>query len=394
MFSRRKKRIYLDEAASAVPSKKAQRVYAQHAALLGNPSSLHTEGVQAKTVLTDARVRLARLAQVRPHNVVFTSGATEANTLAIQGYIDARIDEGAQPIDMHVLYHAGSHASVVENVLALKNRGVQVEELTLQEGLPDIQKIEAHIRPETVLIVLELVSGETGTIFDTRDVRRAIDHAVKKTDRHIHLHVDASQAPRVHSIGLSHVGADSLSLDAQKVGGVRGIGALLLSHTARISSIMHGGPQENGLRPGTENPALASAFVTSLEECEKNRAQFLEKASRLRAKFLSQLSSIERMEVHESKEHAPHIVNVSFLGRDTDYLLFLLDAQGIAVSTKSACESAQEGSRMVLLMTGDPDRARSTLRISWGPETAITDLVTCANAIQENVRFLDKTAIY
>jgi cysteine desulfurase len=175
---------------------------------------------------------------------------------------------------------------------------------------------------------------------------------------------------------------------------VRGIGALLLSHTARISSIMHGGPQENGLRPGTENPALASAFVIALEECEEQRAQFIQKGSELRTAFLSSLSFIESMELQESKEQAPHIVNISFVGRDTDYLLFLLDAQGIAVSTKSACESAQEGSRMVLLMTGDPGRARSTLRISWGPDTTLKDLVTCANSIQENVRFLDKTAIY
>ena len=394
MFSRRQNRIYLDEAASAPASKAALKAYATHLALVGNPSSLHAEGVRAKEVLTDARVRLARLTQVRAHGVIFTSGATEANTLAIQGYIDAQIQAGKNYSDLHVLYHAGAHASVVENVQALTKRGVLVEELALLNGVPDIQKIHTQIRPETVLVVLELVSGETGTIFDTRDVRRALDHAVKHTSRHIHLHVDASQAPRVRSVALSHVGADSLSLDAQKVGGVRGIGALLLTHTARVMPIMHGGPQENGLRPGTENPALASAFITALEECEQQREKFLEKASVLRTEFLSLLSSIERMEVQESKEQAAHIVNTSFVGGDTDYLLFLLDAQGIAVSTKSACESAQEGSRMVLLMTNDPARARSTLRISWGPQTTKKELASCAKAIQQNVRFLDKTAIY
>lgn len=394
MFSRRRNRIYLDEAASAPASKAARTVYASHLSLVGNPSSLHAEGVGAKAVLTDARVRLARLAQVRPHNVVFTSGATEANTLAIQGFIDAQIKKGKTPADLHVLYHAGAHASVVENVLALTKHGVLIEELALKNGVPDIQKMKTQLRPETVLVVLELVSGETGTIFDTRDVRRALDQAVKNTANHIHLHVDASQAPRVCSVALSHVGADSLSLDAQKVGGVRGIGALLLSHTAHIEPIMHGGPQENGLRPGTENPALASAFIMALEECEEHREGFREKASALRREFLSSLSSIERMEVQESKEQAPHIVNISFVGRDTDYLLFLLDTEGIAVSTKSACESAQEGSRMVLLMTNDPSRSRPTLRISWGPHITKKELAICAKAIQRNVRFLDKTAIY
>lgn len=394
MFSRRQKRIYLDEAASAPASQAALKAYAKQLPHVGNPSSLHAEGVRAKEVLTDARVRVARLAQVRPHGVVFTSGATEANTLAIQGYIDAQIAEGKHPTDLHVLYHAGSHASVAENVLALKARGVHVEEMALIHGLPDITQIQSQIRTETVLVALELVSGETGAIFDTRDVRRALDNAVKNTKRHIHLHVDASQAPRVQSFALSHVGADSLSLDAQKVGGIRGIGALLLSHTARIMPLMHGGPQENGLRPGTENPALASAFATALEECDTNRAAFLKKATAMRTEFLSLLTSIERMEVQASKEQAPHIVNVSFVGRDTDYLLFLLDAEGIAVSTKSACESAEEGSRMVRLMTGDDARARSTLRISWGPHTTHKDLKRCADAIQTQVRFLDKTAIY
>jgi cysteine desulfurase len=394
MFSRRKKRIYLDVAASAPPSSAALKAYARTLALTGNPSSLHREGVEAKQVLTDSRVRLARLAQVRPHNVVFTSGATEANTLAICGHIQAQIKAGKNPNELHVLYHAGAHASVIESVLSLTSLGVVVEPVALVEGLPDVTLLQKQLRPETVLVALELVSGETGTIFDTRDVRRTLDHAVIGSERHIHLHVDASQAPRVHSFVLSQLGADSLSLDAQKVGGVRGIGALLLARDTHISRVLHGGPQENGLRPGTENPALAHAFVTALTECEKKRAAFVEKASKMRQAFLTALASIADMEINASVEHAPNIVNISLLRRDTDYLLFLLDAQGIAVSTKSACESANEGSRMVSLMTGDPARASSTLRISWGPEITLTELTTCAHAIQDNVRFLDRTAIY
>ncbi len=394
MFSLHKKRIYLDVAAAAPAASHALRVYAKHLFLVGNPSSLHQDGVEAQRVLEDARVHLARLGQVRSHNVVFTSGATEANTLAIRGHIDFLIREGKNAAEMHVLYHAGAHASIVESVLSLTSLGVQVEPLALVEGLPDVEAIGAQIRPDTVLVTLELVSGETGAIFDTRDVRRAIDRRIKGTMQKVHLHVDATQAPRVQSFALSHIGADSVSLDAQKVGGVRGIGALLLSHTAHIAPQLYGGPQEQGLRPGTENPALAQAFVTALLDSEKERDAFTTKSKELRGEFVQRLAAIEHVTVHESKEQASHIVTMSFVGRDTDYLLFLLDAEGISVSTKSACESGEEGSRMVLLMTGDKAQAGSTLRISWGPDVSKKDLQTCADAIQHNVRFLDKTAIY
>lgn len=394
MFRSFKKRIYLDVAASSPTTSRAMKEYQKVLRLSGNPSSLHREGAMAKKALEDARVRLARLAQVRAHNVVFTSGATEANTLAIMGYINKKIAEGDTPSNMHVLYHPGSHSSIVENMQALKDRGVDVEPLALIEGIPDVPIVQKQIKSTTVLVVLELVSGETGTVFDTRDMRRLLDKETTPSKKHIRLHVDASQAPRTHSFALSQCGADSLALDAQKVGGVRGIGALLFAGEPDLLPIMHGGPQERGLRPGTENPALACAFVIALEECARHRDTFTSSALRNRKKVLLALGSITDIIVNESKEQASHILNISLLGRDTDYLLFLLDAKGFAVSTKSACESANEGSRMVQLMSGDEKRARSTLRISWGSETPQKDLVALSHTLIEAVGFLDKNAIY
>lgn len=382
------RRIYLDYAASVPVSRAALRAFTEGVKLGGNPSSSHTEGRQAKDLLEDARLRIARLAGTKADAVIFTSGATEANALGIEGHIRALIEKGGNPKGMHVLYLPSAHASVIGAVQAVAALGVSVEPI-----VRDVTQREAQIRKETVLVILDLVCGETGNLYPVRTVRRTLDR-VRPNGPRITLMVDASQAPRVESFELQHLGADLVSLDAQKVGGVRGIGALIAPQHIPLQALMYGGGQERGLRPGTESPALASAFATALEACEQKREAFVASATEVRLMLLSSLSGIANMEVNEGKGQVPHILNLSFIGRDTDYLLALLDEAGFAVSTKSACESDEEGSRAVRFMTGENARAASTLRISWGPETREKDLKRFASALTTAVRFLDENAIY
>ena len=286
-----------------------------------------------------------------------------------------------------MLYLPSAHASVIGAVQAVEKLGVMIEPI-----VPDVTKREAQIRAETVLVILDLVCGETGNLYPVRNVRRTLDR-LRPNGPRITLMVDASQAPRVESIELQHLGADLVSLDAQKVGGVRGIGVLIAPRHLPLTALMQGGGQERGLRPGTESPALASAFASALEECAQKRDAFIASATQLRATLLSSLTSISDMEVNEGKGQAPHILNLSFVGRDTDYLLALLDEAGFAVSTKSACEQDEEGSRAVLFMTGDEARAVATLRISWGPDTTEKEIKRFASALANAVRFIDENAI-
>lgn len=381
------RRTYLDHAAAAPVSADALRAFSKAVVASGNPSSSHAEGRRAKEILEDARLRIARLAGTKPEAVIFTSGATEANALGIEGHIRALIQKGGKPKDMHVLYLPSAHASVIGAIQTVAKLGVSVEPI-----VRDVTQREAQIRTETVLVILDLVCGETGTIYPVRNVRRTLDR-VRLNGPRITLMVDAAQAPRVESIELQHLGADLVSLDAQKVGGVRGIGALIAPSTVPLEPLIHGGGQERGLRPGTESPALATAFATALEACARSRDTFTAKAIRMRTELLASLSSIAHMEVNEGKTQAPHMLNLSLVGRDTDYLLALLDEAGFAVSTKSACESDEEGSRAVLFMTGDAERAASTLRISWGPDTTERDLRRCATALIAAVRFIDENTI-
>lgn len=394
MWRRKNKGLYLDFAASAPVSTSARRAFLEGLRLVGNPGALHEEAHRAKELLEQARTTIARLGQVKAGGVVFTSGATEANALAILGSVRARILAGTAPTDIHVLYHPGAHSSLVGSVELLNREGVATEALKLHDGVPALGEVQKQLRPTTFLVSLEAVSGETGTIFDTRALRRVLDAYEKEQGTHILLHVDASQAPRVLSFSLPHLGASLLSLDAQKVGGVRGIGALLIAGNVSLAPLMRGGAQEGGRRPGTENPALASAFAVALSEVQATREKFVREQAHMREALLHELSDIPHMYRNESKHQASHILNLSMMGRDTDYLVMLLNARGYYVSTKSACETDEPGSRMVLALTEDEARATSTLRISWGPDTTKRDLIGFARALVQAVRFLDEKAIY
>ncbi|MDB5265777.1 MAG: Cysteine desulfurase [Parcubacteria group bacterium] len=379
------KRTYLDWASAAPVSKTAQKAFERAMRADGNPSAPHAEGRAAKDILEAARTAIARMAEVKVDDVIFTSGATEANNLAIFGFIQAT--RAVDPSRMlHILYLPMAHASVIETVEMVGGYGVEIEAIRLVDGAIDLQALKKQIRPDTVLVAVDAICGETGTRFATRDVRRVLDEVRKG----IVLHVDASQLPLVESFELTRLGADLLTLDAQKVGGVRGIGALVRRHGVPLAPIMRGGGQEQGMRPGTELPAHAAAFAAALEEAKKNRDAFVQRAGEARTQLIKTISAaIPDVEINAGKQHAPHILNLSFPGRDTDYAVALLDKEGFAVSTKSACETDAEGSRVVLALTNDEARAASTLRISWGPSTYEKDMKSFASVLVRTIRFLD-----
>ncbi|MEK7515807.1 MAG: aminotransferase class V-fold PLP-dependent enzyme [Patescibacteria group bacterium] len=236
----RKRRTYLDYAAG----------------VSGNPSSPHEEGRIAKKMLEDARTDIARLLEVQSDDVIFTSGATEANALAILG-IAKRGD--------HMLYLPSAHASVVENMKLAEERGVEIDVLPIKDWRVDCGKLRELLRPNTKLVSMDAVCGETGVIWNTREVKQTVE-------ANILLHVDASQAPLTEKITRAHFGADILTLSGSKVGpthyrcGGRGIGALIAHRTIPIATLYKGGGQERGLRSGSESPELARMFAACLRQ--------------------------------------------------------------------------------------------------------------------------------
>ena len=378
------KRFYLDYASAAPVTPKAMQAFLKASALSGNPSSPHSFGREAKEILENARTIIAREVGVKSDAVLFTSGATESNGLAIRGHVRALLETGKNPADIHLLYLSSAHASTVEAMEALRHEGVLVEALALKDGALDLVAIRKQVRPETALVSVDMVCGETGTRFDTRGLKHAIGKAL--------LLVDASQAPLVESVERTRLGADMITLDASKIGGVRGLGVLISPITIPLSPIVEGGGQERGIRSGTQTPALASAFATALQEAKKHRVVFGERAAKWREDFLSALST-DVPHLVNGKDQVPHIINISLPGVDTEYLAALLDASGIAVSTRSACETESAVSRAVFALSGDEARARSTLRISFGRETPNDALTTLHRMLKRDLVFLETHSV-
>lgn len=386
------KNIYLDVAAAAPVTQSALRAFHRAINVHGNPSAPHTDGREAKAILEEARTSIAHMAGAKPEALIFTSGATEANAIAIRGHVRARMQAGAHPRDLHLLYQEGSHASVYETMQALKKEGIDTESVPLKEGDIDKDALQKLVRPETTLISVEGISSETGMRLDTRGIRHVLDTFKAQGTLHIALHVDASQLPLIESFERTRLACDTLTLDAQKVGGVRGIGCLVFAPNVLLAPLWEGGGQERGLRSGTESPALAIAFATALEEAQKEKEAFVKRAAGMRSWLVHEITSlISNTVVNEGKRNAPHIVNISFLGRDTDYLIALLDERGFSVATRSSCETdSVEGSRAVLALTQDTERACSTLRVSWGAKTTNSALRTFVQALVQAVSFLDQ----
>lgn len=380
------RRAYLDWASAAPVHPAAARAFESALSSFGNPSSPHAEGRHAKELLEESRTKIARLAGVKQRAVIFTSGATEANNLAIRGRIERLHSEGKAYEQMQVLYLPTMHASAVGSIEELVKLGVRTEKIELAGFGIDLVGLEKQLTPETALVCVDAVCGETGARFDTLKIRRMLD--AKRSEAA--LHVDASQLPLIEPIEHTRLGADLLVLDAQKVGGIRGIGALIIPNRRFISPIMQGGGQEEGLRPGTEPVALAAAFAAALEARAKGCEAFVSSAREARAALIAKLkSTIAPALINEGTRQAPHILNLSLPGFDTDYAVTLLDTDGFAVSTKSACETdSEDGSKTVLAYTGDEARAQATLRISWGPETALADLRRFAAHLPKILSFL------
>jgi len=371
------KRIYLDSASAAIPSPKAVAAFTRASKEYGNPSSPHEEGRKARALLEEARRVVGAEVGAKPEAILFTAGATEANGIAIRGHVKALLASGRKPSDIHLLYLPSAHASTVEAMEALKGEGIGVEPLALRDGGLDLKTIQSQLKPTTTLVVVEAVCGETGTRFDTRGLRQVIGPSVV-------MLVDASQAPLVESVERTRLAADFITLDAAKIGGVRGLGVLVAPLSIPLLPVIEGGGQERDIRSGTQTPALAASFAAAMTEAHMKRDAFRTRAQKMRDAFLSHLEGA----VVNGKNQAPHIINVSFPGVDTEYLAALLNEEGIAVATRSACETDSGMSRAVLALTGDEARARSTLRISLGMGTKEQELKTLHKALVRNLAFL------
>jgi cysteine desulfurase len=365
-------RIYLDHNAGAPLRPEARAAMLD--VLAGppaNPSSAHREGARARRVLEEARGAVARLVAGRPGEIVFTSGATEANNLALRGGMAA-----ARGRDRLVVT-AIEHASVLETAKALAADGVHLTVVPVDPaGRVDLQQVVAACDERTALVSVGLANGEVGTVAPVARIAEAL------RGRGIVVHTDAAQAAGRLPVDVGTLGADLLSLSSHKLGGPPGAGALWVRRGIRLRPIVSGGPQERGLRAGTEPVAAIAGFgaaagvaAADLPLAPTRMAALLE---RLWQGLVSAVPDLVRNGPGPGAglpNTLPNTLNVRAPGCAGESLLVLLDLAGVAASLGSACAAgAPEPSHVLRAMGLDDDGARGSLRLSLGPDTTPSEV--------------------
>ena len=333
----------------------------------GNPSSIHRTGRRAKQGLETAREQIAALIHCRPSEILFTSGGTESNNLALGGVLRSARARGS-----HVVTTAIEHSSILEPLQALGPDGVDATLLPVNdEGRVEAGPLVAAIRSDTVLVSIGLANHEIGTIQPIIALSRITK------ERKVPLHIDAVQAAGKVPIDVDVLGVDLLSLSAHKIYGPKGIGALYVRKGTAISPLLHGGPQEREKRAGTENVAAAVGFgiaaTLAAQELETNAAHCLLLKSKLRDTVLSRISGTYVN--GPTDDCLPNTVNIGFTDTTGEGLMMGLDLAGIAVSTGSACAAGSlEPSHVLLALGRDPEAAKSALRFSVGKDTTEAEI--------------------
>ena len=351
-------RIYADNAATTKISQTAMK--AMISAMensYGNPSSIHQIGMAANDALQTAREQIARCLGCMPKEIFFTSGGTESDNQAI---VSAAM-LGAKKNKRHIISTAFEHHAVLHTLRRLKEQGFEIQLLDVgAEGNITAAQVEEAIRPDTCLVTVMFANNEIGSVLPIAEIGEACRaHGVL-------FHTDAVQAAGHIPVNVKKQNIDMLSLSAHKFHGPRGIGALYVKRGIELTSLMEGGGQERGKRPGTENlPAIMGMAAALKEECtlmEQNEAKVIA----MRDRLIQGLSQIPYSILNGSREkRLPGNVNFCFEGVSGESLLLLLDSRGICASSGSACASGALDPSPVLLSLGlAPEIAQGSLRIS------------------------------
>lgn len=351
-------RIYADNAATTKISQTAMK--AMISAMensYGNPSSMHQIGMAANDALQTAREQIARCLGCMPKEIFFTSGGTESDNQAIMSAAML----GAKQNKRHIISTAFEHHAVLHTLRRLKEQGFEIQLLDVgAEGNITAAQVEDAIRPDTCLVTVMFANNEIGSVLPIAEIGEVCRaHGVL-------FHTDAVQAAGHIPVNVKKQNIDMLSLSAHKFHGPRGIGALYVKRGIELTSLMEGGGQERGKRPGTENlPAIMGMAAALKEECtlmEQNEAKVIA----MRDRLIQGLSQIPYSILNGSREkRLPGNVNFCFEGVSGESLLLLLDSRGICASSGSACASGALDPSHVLLSLGlAPEIAQGSLRIS------------------------------
>lgn len=350
----------------------------------GNASSVHSLGRPAREAVDQARRQVADLIGAREREIIFTSGGTEADNLAVRGVVD-RLSEGdSRP---HLITSVIEHPAVLNVCQFLEKRGYPVTFVSVDEdGRVDPRAVAEAIRPDTALVSIMLANNEVGTVVAIREI------ASIAKEKGILIHTDAVQAAGRVPIAVSELGVDLLSLSAHKIYGPKGVGALFVKRGLKLTAQIHGGHQERGIRPGTENVAGIVGFGRAAEIAARDLAQVTAHETQLRDRLEAGiLGRIPHVRVNGDRDNRlPNTLNVGVAFLEGESMLVNLDLEGIACSTGSACSSGTlEPSHVQLAMGRSHEAAHGSLRFSLGRDNTAEEIdytVSTLAAVVERLR--------
>jgi cysteine desulfurase len=383
MSSHTTRSVYLDHAATTPMRPEAIAAMTEELGRLGNPSSLHTAGRRARRVVEESREQLAEVFGARPSEVVFTSGGTEADNLAVKGLYWARQDVPRR----RVLTTSVEHHAVLDSVRWLEDtQGAEAVWLGVDpDGTVRPEALRAAIAPaadQVALVSVMWANNEVGAVAPVSDLAE-VAHSCG-----IPFHTDAVQAAAQLPVDFAASGADALTVTGHKLGGPVGVGALILARGVEPTPVLHGGGQERDIRSGTLDTPAIRAFAVAAAVCAKQRAEEAERLATLRDDLVRQvLAAVPDAVLNgppPGPDRLPGNAHFSFPGCEGDALLMLLDANGIACSTGSACTAGvAEPSHVLLAMGAGDSRARGSLRFSLGHTSTQHDVDALAAVIGE-----------
>lgn len=371
--------IYLDNSATTrVCEKSAEKVLELMTQCYGNPSSLHKKGLEAQREVAHARQAVAVSLGAQPREIIFTSGGTEANNLAVLGGAAAGRRRGKR-----IVTTAIEHPSVLEPMRQLEKEGFEVVFLTPDaDGRVPEEAVLKAVTGDTILISVMAVNNELGSIQPIEVLKKA----VKRAGAPALVHVDGVQAYGKLPLRPEKLGIDLLTVSGHKIHGPKGVGVLYVSKNARILPRTFGGGQERELRPGTEAAPLIAGLGAAAEELPDWR-QAYSRMEKLRDYTLQKLSGLEGVEVNSPVEGLPYLLNFSALGIRSETMLHFLAQRGIYVSSGSACAKGKQSH--VLKAAGLPDsRISSAIRVSFSRENTERDADALAEGVREGLACL------
>ncbi|MBM7701200.1 cysteine desulfurase family protein [Metabacillus iocasae] len=376
--------IYLDNSATTKPYKEVVDSFVKvSSTYYGNPSSLHKFGVQAENLLTYAREQVSSLLQVQFNEVIFTSGGTEGNNLAIKGAALQHQGRGK-----HIVTTTIEHDSVHEPFKQLEQLGFSVTYVPVNEnGFVEVADIEKAITNETILVSLIHVNNEVGAVQPVKEVGMLVKNYPK-----VIYHVDHVQGLGKVPLNIKDAHIDLCTISGHKIHGLKGTGVLYIRDGVTLFPLVSGGSQELQKRSGTENVAGIVSFAKALRLTVQNQAEHIKKMERIKEKLINRLVQHERIVMNTARMNtAPHIINITIRGMKAEVLVHSLEEKDIFVSTTSACSSkTKKPSKTLMAMGRSMSDANEAIRISLSHLNNEDELEIIVSALFETIDELKK----